>query len=252
MPVLDDPITPQEVMDQVNNFKSNKACGPDGIPPDILKFLPPNWILTLSILFSNIFMTSAYPVSWVTAKLFPVFKRGSRPVVSNYRGISVINSIPKLYDMILSSRLSQWFTPHREQAGSQAGRGCLEHVVTLRLLCDIAKRKKFKLFVTFVDFSQAYDKVPHDVLFEVLKRLGCGITMLLDLAAVYMCTNSVIGTTVISAAIGVRQGSPTSCILFVIFVNDMIRLIKQNCDINGFLTWLHLLVLMDDTASVNE
>ena len=105
--------------------------------------------------------------------------------MANCRGISVINSVAKLYDMILSSRLSQWFTPFREQAGSQAGRGCLEHVVTLRLLCDVAKRKKSTLFVTFVDFSQAYDKVPRDVLFSVLQRLGCGVTMLLALAAVY-------------------------------------------------------------------
>lgn len=248
MPVLDDPILPQEVQDQVKRLKCGKACGPDGVPPGIFKLLPPAWILTITTLFNSVFTSATYPSSWVTAKLFTVFKRGSRALVSNYRGISVINSFAKLYDMVLCARLNRWFSPYREQAGCQAGRGCLEHIVTLRLLCDVARRKKFKLFITFVDFSQAYDRVPRDVMFRVLKRLGCGVTMLLALVALYKITHSVIGSAVISATVGVRQGSPTSCLLFIIFVNDLIRLIKQNCGVDGFLAWLHLLILMDDTV----
>ena len=197
MPVLDDPIRPEEVLDQVKRLKCNKACGPDGVPAGIFKLLPSAWIIYLCVLFNSIFISGSYPSSWITAKLFTVFKRGSRSVVSNYRGINVINSIAKLYDMVLSARLYKWFTPYREQAGSQVGRGCLEHIVTLRLLCDVARRKKFKLFVTFVDFSQAYDRVPRDVLFRVLKRLGCCCTMLLALFAMYSITNSVIGSAII-------------------------------------------------------
>ena len=110
------------------------------------------------------------------------------------------------------------------RAGWESGgeRVYIEHIVTLRLLCDLARKKKFKLFVTFIDFSQAYDKVPRDVMFRVLKRLGCGVTMLLALVAMYKITHSVIGSTVISATVGVRQGSPTSCLLFIIFVNELI------------------------------
>ncbi len=91
-------------------------------------------------------------------------------------------------------------------------------------------------------------QVPRGVLLDVLERLGCGVTMLLAVVAVYRCANSVSGTTLISVAIDVLQGSPTSCILFVIVVNDLIRLIKENCDMDGFLAWLHVLVLMDDTV----
>ena len=187
-------------------------------------------------------------MKWAVAKFFTVFKRGSRKIVNNYRGISVINGIAKLYDMVLCDRLQLWFSPFREQAGCQTGRGCTEHIVTLRLLTDLARRKKMKLFVTFVDFSQAYDKVPRFKLFTVLKALGCGATMLFALIAMYKVTNSIIGTALISATIGVRQGSPTSCFLFTLFVNDMIKLIKQSCNVDGFLGWLHVLVLMDDTV----
>ena len=153
--------------------------------------------------------------------------------------------------MILCSRLQLWFKPFREQAGAQAGHGCLEHIMTLRLITDFAKRKKMKLYVIYVDFAQAYDKVPRTVLFHTLKRLGCGATMLLSLVAMYKVTNCVIGTAVIAASVGVRQGSLTSCLLFILFVNDLIKLYKENCNVDGFLRWLHLLVFMDDTVVIS-
>ena len=79
----------------------------------------------------------------------------------NYRGINVINCLAELFDLVLSSRLNSWFGPYREQAGSQKGRGCIEHIVSLRLLMDMATKKKLKLFVVFVDITVAYDRHTH-------------------------------------------------------------------------------------------
>ena len=104
--------------------------------------------------------------------------------------------------------------------------------------------------MTFVDFSKAYDLVPRHMLFSVLKRLGCGAAMLSVLVAMYSITQNVIGTAVITTVIGVRQGSPTSCLLFILYVNDLIKLIKETCEPDGFLSWLHLLMLMDDTVLI--
>ena len=70
--------------------------------------------------------------------------------------------------------------------------------------------------MTFVDFSKAYDLVPRHILFSVLKHLGCGAAMLSVIVAMYSVTQSIIGTAVITTAIGVRQGSPTSCLLFIL------------------------------------
>ena len=89
------------------------------------------------------------------------------------------------------------------------------------------------------------------VLFSILKRLGCGAVMLLALISMYRTTQSLIGTAIVTASVGVRQGSPTSCLLFVLFVNDMIKLFKERCGSEGFLNWLHLLVFMDDTVIVS-
>ena len=170
VPILDDPITAWEGSQQAKKLKPNKACGPDGVSPGIFKILPIAWLVTIASLLNTIFHSRIYPSKWAIARFFTIFKRGSRKLVGNYRGISVINSIAKLYDMVLCARLQLWFSPLREQAGCQTGRGCTEHIITLRLLTDLARRKKLKLFITFVDFSQAYDKVPRFKLFSVLKR----------------------------------------------------------------------------------
>ncbi|ELU15273.1 hypothetical protein CAPTEDRAFT_104428, partial [Capitella teleta] len=57
----------------------------------------------------------------------------------------------------------------------------------------------------------------------------------------------ILRTAVITATIGVRQGSSTSCFLFTLVVNDLIRNFKERCAPDGFLGWLHSPMLMDDT-----
>lgn len=65
----------------------------------------------------------------------------------------------------------------------------------------------------------------------------------------YHYTESVLGTTIITAALGVSQGSPTSCLSFVIFLNDLIMFMKQGCDRDGVSQWLNIRTsVMDDTA----
>ena len=159
-----------------------------------------------------------------------------------------MNSMAKLFDRVLCDRLSHWFRPLREQTGAQRGRDCLEQIVTLRLLIDTDKRTKQKLFIMFIDFSKAYDLIPRNKLFTVLKRLGCGRVMLGALTAMYRVTQSVVGTALFTTTLGVRQGSPTSCLLFIIYINELVKMIRERCMPEIFLDWLHVLVLMDDTV----
>ena len=100
----------------------------------------------------------------------------------------------------------------------------------------------------FVDFSKAYDRLDRRKLLAILKRLGCGCIMLTAIAAMYMSTKSILCTAVIAAHIGVRQGSPTSCLLFVIYLNELVRAYRTRSKPDGYLGWLHCLLLMDDTV----
>ena len=89
--------------------------------------------------------------------------------------------------------------------------------MTLRLIMNMCGKKKWKLFVAYVDFSKAYDRVPRNKLLHTLKRLGCGFMMLFAIGAMYKVTKSILGIAIVTAVVGVRQGSPTSCFLFNLF-----------------------------------
>ena len=120
--------------------------------------------------------------------------------------------------------------------------------MTLRLAIDHAKRKKLKLYLIFIDFRTAYDTVPRKKLMEVLKANGCGKTMLRIITALYRSTKAILRSTVILTSVGIKQGAPTSCYLFVIYINEMVRRIRHAFAADGFLGVLHVLLLMDDTV----
>ena len=248
IPVLDETITPIEVEDAINQqMKPDKSCGPDGISPGVFRLLPATWILFITSLFNAVF-NSYYPNIWNIARLKMLFKKGEKSNCDNYRGISVINSISKLYDYILCNRLTSWFKPQREQAGAQPKRGCTEHIVTLRLIMDFCVKKKLPLYAMFVDFSKAYDRVPRKLLMEMLRTLGCGKVMLAALVSMYKVSKSVLGMAHITSVVGVRQGSPTSCFLFTMYVDTLLTQLKANFGNDEFLGTTHALMLMDDTV----
>ena len=65
------------------------------------------------------------PAAWFLSRLDVIFKKGFRLSCNNYRGIAISDTFAKLYDLLLCRRLEKWFSPNREQAGAQKGRGCL-------------------------------------------------------------------------------------------------------------------------------
>ncbi|KAK3865685.1 hypothetical protein Pcinc_028727 [Petrolisthes cinctipes] len=121
VPVLDEPISPDQVCDQVRKLKMDKACGPDGLTPGVLSLLTAQWILVLTTLFNNVYLSGVYPEPWKRAKLFTIFKRGDKSVTDNYTnnylGISVMNSLAKLYDMVLWGRLNHGVVQTVPRAG---------------------------------------------------------------------------------------------------------------------------------------
>ena len=66
--------------------------------------------------------------------------------------------------------------------------------------------------------------------------------------SMYSVTSCILGAVLITCTLGVRQGSPTSVFLFIIYVDTLIKMVKERSPCDGFLSWLHLLMLMDDTV----
>ena len=112
--------------------------------------------------------------------------------------------------------------------------------MTLRLIIDYARKTRQKLFILFIDFEKAYDKVRRDKLFQLLREAGCGKLMLLSLKAIYKNTKILFKTVIILANLGVKQGSSASCILFILYVDRMIKMVKNAFQDDGFLGSLHI------------
>ena len=248
IPILDDDINPGEVLDAIRRLKREKAAGVDGIPPGCLKLLNDEWILLLTFAFNLIFQTQ-YPSQWGVAKVFNIYKKGDRLLADNYRGISVMAAVSKLYDTILTSRLKLWHNPCIEQAGAQRERGCQEQILTLRLLIDVAIKKKRTLYVAFVDYAKAYDRVDRQKLFGYLDARGCGTRFLRALQASYVMSKGQIGSETFPTCAGVRQGATSSCPLFTMFIEPTIEKVNE-FGTDGWLGETHILLLMDDTAVV--
>ena len=98
-----------------------------------------------------------------------------------------------------------------------------------------------------MDSSKAYDKVPRRTLFQILKKLGCGKRFLSALIAIYRKTVNILNSEYVKATIGVKQGGPMSCVLFVIYLNVLAVMIRQLGN-DSFLNDNHALMLMDDTV----
>jgi hypothetical protein len=173
IPLLDDDIAPGEVMDQIKKLKASKSAGQDGIPPGVLKYLSDEWLLLLTFILNSVF-SGFYPSAWCLTRTIVLHKKGDTADVNNYRGISISNAISKVYDGILNHRFSTWYKPCLEQAGSQVGRGCEEQLIALRLYMDVARKTKQTLYILFVDYIKAYDRVNRVLLLEKLSKSGCG------------------------------------------------------------------------------
>ena len=101
-------------------------------------------------------------MNWCYNKLFVLFKSGDWLSCDNFCGISIMDTLAKIYDTLILNRLLLWFDFDKCQTGAQKGRSCLEQIFTLRMLSDYAIKKKLKLYILFIDYSKTYNRVSQE------------------------------------------------------------------------------------------
>ncbi|UYV74775.1 hypothetical protein LAZ67_12000930 [Cordylochernes scorpioides] len=99
-PILDSEITNADIYKEIAGLRSNKACGPDGIPNEVLKTLPDSYILLLKQLYNSVMTTGKYPAIWTNSTIHPIFKNGYKNSPSNYRDLPSVN-LPEFGDIHL-------------------------------------------------------------------------------------------------------------------------------------------------------
>ena len=223
--VLDDEITTDEIIEAEKELKEGKVSG-DGWVKKMVTSLPVSLLLIIQLIFNTILKFHVFPTNWRTTIVGELFKnKGTRWISKNYRGISLVQLLAKLLDIILLKRFRNWLKPADEQTAYRTKRGSPDHVFLLRCMLQHAKRFKLKLFLIAIDFDGAFDRVCRSLLIKKLCLFGAGIVFTTWLASIYMSTDNIIyrGESNVRYKLysGIKQGLPLSPLLFLFYINDI-------------------------------
>ena len=223
-------IDEQSVLKEIDKIKETKAPGPDKLSPYLLKKLKENLAEPLTIIYNRSLQECEVPTDWKKANITPIFKKGSKQSPGNYRPIS-LTSIP---GKILESIVKREITKHLEQNnliyetqhGFRSGKSCLTNLLEYLEYVSNEMDNRNPVDVIYLDFSKAFDKVPHKRLIEKVKSLGIGRNLaawienwLTKREQRVVLNGSQSKWATISS--GVPQGSVLGPLLFLIYVNDM-------------------------------
>ena len=103
------PVTVEAVADVLNSLIITKATGPDDLPARILKLAAPAIAPSLSVLFNVCLTEGVFPALWKMANVHPVFKAGDSRQLTNYRPISVLPILAKVFETIVHQQVYSYF-----------------------------------------------------------------------------------------------------------------------------------------------
>jgi hypothetical protein len=262
---LNDIFSLSEVSAFIKTLKNNKSPGIDGICNELLK----NYVDIIGHeivkLFNIIMQTGKFPSMWCKAILIPLHKGGCVNDQNNYRGISLLCSLGKVFTGILNQRLNRWAINqnllYEHQAGFRSGRSTVDHIFTAygvaeKYLC----KRGGRLYFIFVDFAKAFDCVPHAPLFKRLINIGVHGKILKVLNSMYnqlfSCVQTPQGLTeMFKCHVGTRQGCMLSPFLFIIYLNKYIQTCNESCKgiyINEDFQNLNILLYADDMVQCSD
>ena len=272
--IMNSIITEEEINKAMKKLNNNKACGDDEIYNEYIKNSQSKMIDIYVKLFNIILDTGTIPESWLSGNIIPIYKnKGSKDDPKNYRPITIISCLGKLFTSILNDRLSKFSDEVNliceNQAGFRKGYSTIDNIFILHSLIDMFKQLKKKLYCIFIDFEKAFDKVwreglwhkllanniggkVYNIIYNIYQGIKSRISFEGNFSEFFPCNN------------GLRQGENLSPFLFSLYLNDIENFFIQNnvrelttitediAEQLGIYIKLFILLYADDTVLLAE
>ena len=226
-------VTPKLCYEYLNVIPNGKSTGPDGISVKMLKNTFPYIVNIVTDMINRMLIEGVFPTQWKLARVTPIFKGGDKNDPSNFRPISVVPILSKLLERHVNIHLQNYLKDnnilHERQSGFREGFSCVDAVHGLVSDCVYSKSKGEVVSLIFLDFKKAFDCVNHSLLLVKLKNIGIFGKLHCFLSS-FLCGRSQFvkqcddASSLLPIDIGVPQGSILAPTMFLVFINDLLKL----------------------------
>ena len=254
---LDRMITVSEILEAVKNLKRDKSAGSDFLLNEY--FIESIDILSSHIcdIFNAILDSGFFPEKWTEGVIVPLHKKGDKNDANNYRGITLVSCLSKIFTSVLNKRIVTFCNDNNvisdAQFGFQKGKSTVDIIIILSSLVQKYLNENKRLYCVFVDFKKAFDCVYRNALWLKLYKQGIQGKLLRIIRDMYQKVKSCVKSCntyseFFEYSVGLRQGEVISPIMFSLFIEDIELMLQDKFNsglqINDML--LILLLFADD------